>query len=53
MEAPVLALLARLLRQARAVREDRGDPAEDDPGVRAAALDDELDEEEEEEEEGA
>jgi hypothetical protein len=40
-----------MLRTARAVREDRGDPEEDDVEVRATAVDDELDEIEDEEEE--
>jgi hypothetical protein len=49
---PVIALVARFLRAARQVREDRGDPREDDVAVRAAAEEDELEEIEEEEEEG-
>jgi len=48
-----LAFLAGLLRRARAVREDRGDPREDDAPRRAADAEEELDEiEDEEEEEG-
>lgn len=50
MASAALALLARLLRTARAVREDRGDPREDDYPRRAAEVEDELEEIEDEEE---
>jgi len=43
--------LGRLLRQAKHVREDRGDAREDDAPRRMRELEDELDEIEEEEEE--
>ena len=52
MLPPVLAFLAGLLKRARAVREDRGDPREDDAAKRSRELDEELDEIEDEEEEG-
>ena len=44
-----LAFLARLLRAARAVREDRGDPREDDAPRRAHDEEDELEQDSEEE----
>lgn len=47
-----LAFLAGLLKRARAVREDRGDPREDDAPRRSAELDEDLDDMEDEEEEG-
>lgn len=47
-----LAFLAGLLKRARAVREDRGDPREDDATRRSAELDEDLDDMEDEEEEG-
>jgi len=49
--AGLLPFLARLLRTARAVREDRGDLDEDDVAVHAGTVDDELDDIEDEEEE--
>jgi len=47
-----LAFLAGLLKRARAVREDRGDPREDDYARRSRELDEEIEEIEDEEEEG-
>ena len=53
MANPVVAFLAGLLRTARAVREDRGDPREDDYPRRARDEEEEIDDiEDEEEEEG-
>jgi len=45
-----LALLGRILREARAVREDRGDPREDDLPRRARDAEDELEDMDDEEE---
>mgnify|MGYP007084779244 CR=1 FL=1 len=47
---PVLGLLARILSASRRIREDRGDPREDDRARRAAEEEEELDDIEEEEE---
>ena len=47
-----LAFLAGLLKRARAVREDRGDPREDDRARRSREEEEDLDEIEDEEEEG-
>lgn len=51
MPNPVLAFLAALLKRARAVREDRGDPREDDAPRRMREEEDDLDDMEDEEEE--
>jgi len=45
-----LAFLGRILREARAVREDRGDPREDDAPRRARDEEDELEDMDDEEE---
>jgi hypothetical protein len=45
-----LAWLVRIVREARAVREDRGDPREDDAPRRADDEEDELEDIEDEEE---
>ena len=52
MPHPVLAFLGALLRRARQVREDRGDPREDDYPRRAEDEEEDLDDMEEEEQEG-
>ena len=51
MPHPVIAFLAALLKRPRAVREDRGDPQEDDAPRRMREAEDDLDDIEDEEEE--
>jgi hypothetical protein len=50
MGNPLLAFLVRLLRAARMVREDQGDPREDDAPRWAEDAEDDLDDMEDEEE---